>query len=1411
VRIAPERPANELLERLADHLGLDAASLTLRVPPGRVSLDQADDIGALDLRIGDELWLVPADQPPAPGAAGWEVAVVGGPLAGTRFPLPRGEHILGRSAAAGLRLADPAVSRAHLRLRAGGDTVVLLGGADRVATYLDGRPVGQGHRAEPGVPFEIGHSLLVVRRAPEARPRAARPSRGRLPFNRPPAGPPARPILEHDLPEPPAEPQRLRVPVAAVVAPLLVGAVLWLATRSVAGLLLALATPLMAVGPVLEDRLMGRWRRRRQRRSFHAELALSCEALARLRADEARALRASAPDAAELETRAALAMPELWERRPGRPGFLRLRVGWGDVESAVRVDQPAGGRPDLVGEAAAEAAATATLAAVPLTLELAEAGSVGLAGPCQAVDSLARWLVVQAAVLHSPRELTIAAFPPAAERDGEVDGWDWLRWLPHLRAAAAGDPVPQRDQRASELQRGLALELAERAAAADQAEPALLVLVHENAAVDRGLLAALLQPASGARLYVVWAGSERDLLPDGCRAVAELGETGLRLRLRRLDAGTEVVGVPDLVDASYADRVARALSGLEEVRTPPVTGCLPARVGLVRCLGVEPGEGLEAAVRSWWSAPAGDLAAPVGVGPQGVLTIDLREQGPHALVGGTSGSGKSEFLRAWVTSLAARHSPRRVSFLLVDFKGGTAFQDCARLPHVVGVVTDLAEHLLARVRQSLLAELKRREAAIAGAGCKEFIDFERLRPDQAPPVLVVVFDEFEQLLAEQPEFVTDAIVPIARLGRGLGVHLVLGTQRPQGSVPEAIRSNANVRVALRMLGEAQSQGVVEAPDAARIAPSARGRAYVRLSHLELVPVQVAYAGAREEGPTPAAVVEDLDAPAAVASGCQSEGRPAPGPTDFDRLVDAMRAVAAALGVAAPPRPWLAALPAVVRLGSLPRPEVAGPAQPAAVLGLVDEPRRQAQWPLVHSLPADGNLLVYGAAGSGKSTALRTLASSLASTHAPDRLRIYGLDFSNGALRPLEALPHVGAVAGPEEPERMTQLLRLLAAEAVQRRVTSRMRAPATWESAGLPAILLLVDEHASFRSVFERFDGGRYADLLDALVRDGRAVGVHCALSTSERRDLSGLLAAAIPRRLLLRVDGHDREALGLPAGVRLGPAPPPGRGFLDGLEVQVAVLADGTLAGERAAAAGLAARLAELHHGLEVPRVQALPDEVSAAALPAPLSPLRAVIGLGGDAVLPVAVDLRSDGHLAVCGPRGSGRTTALGALASSFGRATEPARLALMTGRRHSELTAAAAWWRAAAGPDACRDLAVAMTADLGGPGADALPVVVLVDDAELLLEGPVEAALRGLTRLGRDGPVRVVAALEVRSLRRYSEWLGDLRESRHALLLNPDVSADGEPFGCGPLPRPLRHWVPGRGFLLRAGHAIAVQVAR
>ncbi|SCD67761.1 DNA segregation ATPase FtsK/SpoIIIE, S-DNA-T family [Streptomyces sp. IgraMP-1] len=331
-----------------------------------------------------------------------------------------------------------------------------------------------------------------------------------------------------------------------------------------------------------------------------------------------------------------------------------------------------------------------------------------------------------------------------------------------------------------------------------------------------------------------------------------------------------------------------------------------------------------------WRAGGSTTAAPIGIAADGTFVLDIRRDGPHALVAGTTGAGKSELLQTIIASLAVANRPDALNYVLIDYKGGSAFMDCARLPHTVGMVSDLDAHLTERALASLAAELHRREEILFNTGTKDIEDYNdtrKLRPELEPmPRLVLVIDEFASLVAELPDFIA-GLVDIARRGRSLGVHLILATQRPAGVVSADIRANTNLRIALRVTDASESLDVIEAPDSGAIAKSTPGRAYVRSGAQSLVGVQSARIGGRRPavgGTGPKATHTPVP--------WQAYSRPLPRKaeaeddgtmvTDLAVLVDAVRGGAELMGFSEQRSPWLPPLAEQISLDGMaayPRP------------------------------------------------------------------------------------------------------------------------------------------------------------------------------------------------------------------------------------------------------------------------------------------------------------------------------------------------------------------------------------------------------------------------------------------------------------------------------------------------------------
>ena len=328
----------------------------------------------------------------------------------------------------------------------------------------------------------------------------------------------------------------------------------------------------------------------------------------------------------------------------------------------------------------------------------------------------------------------------------------------------------------------------------------------------------------------------REQLPASCTVVIEAGRDGAAV----LERPGDLVRVEDValsgIGADDAARAAMAMARLEDPELEVPGASLPGLVRLGPLLGMADPTAQE--VLDSWRAPGAQ--APVGVGERGMFSIDLVRDGPHGLVGGTTGSGKSEFLRTLVAGLAARNDPTSLTFILIDFKGGAAFKTCERLPHTIGTISNLDAQMADRALRALEAEMTYRQRVFAGAG--EGVDnldaYLATNPTEPMPRLLLVVDEFAMLAKEYPD-VLSSLVSVGAVGRTLGVHMILATQRPAGVVNDDILANTNMRVALRVQSREDSSNVIDVPDAAAIGRQQKGRALVKLGQDDITPVQTA--------------------------------------------------------------------------------------------------------------------------------------------------------------------------------------------------------------------------------------------------------------------------------------------------------------------------------------------------------------------------------------------------------------------------------------------------------------------------------------------------------------------------------------------------------------------------------------------
>ncbi|MGI5481691.1 type VII secretion protein EccCa [Streptomyces lavendofoliae] len=1002
----------------------------------------------------------------------------------------------------------------------------------------------------------------------------------------------------------------------------------------------------------------------------------------------------------------------LWERRRLDADFLRVRVGTGEMPVRdLRIADQGGSSvltpPDrfMLNEASALMDRFRTGTELPLTVPLDRVGNISVVGPREDCLRVARALLVQTAALHAPDDVGVALAVPG----DRLADWEWAKWMPHLLDTEQFDgPVAARRiaPSAPQLARQLGPELRRRASYA--------------AEVRRGLSGKDALSMS-SRLLVVTDGHGEDAVdlprPDDAVGLREMGVTVLHLLERRVQEpghvgvritvdGDQVAiedlrqeepvgahGTVDEVSVPFAEGVARMLAPLrlsaESLADAPLSG----PVDFADLLGIDDVARLDLA--TLW-APRGErafLRVPIGISDaHEPVLLDLKESselgmGPHGLCVGATGSGKSELLRTLVLALVATHPPEDLALVLVDYKGGATFAPFADLPHVAGVITNLENQagLVERVHASLAGEVKRRQQVLKDAGnVADIGDYAALRagkrPDLDPlPHLFIVIDEFGELLTAKPDFI-DLFLSIGRIGRSIGVHLLLSSQRIEGGRLKGLDTYLSYRLGLRTFSADESRTVLDTTDAFHL-PPLPGFGYLKVDTSHYERFKASYVSGAYRGPVRRAADEDtgplaLEYEAYNTLGRAEESGPqeAPvrrretGPTELGVVVEQLEN--------APTDPvrriWLPPLPGAVALDQVAGPLQAGPRGmqlsarrgPLQVpLGLLDDPTRQWQgeWYLDLTV-AGGHAAVIGGPQSGKTTLLRTLVLSLALTHTPREVGVYGLDLVGGGLQALTGLPHVGGVASRADRERAARTVEevrnmlALREDLFRAHNIDSVEQLRTLHAAGrLPQlasaeIVLVIDGFGALRDDFDDLD-----DAVVDILKRGGGYGIHVVAGMLRWNDVRIATQSYFGTRVELRLNDASETSVDRKLAETLSPDEP-GRVLTDGkLFAQAALprtdgLPDNTDLGtvlERTARQVRAAWSGEVAQPVRV-----LPHVLEPHLLPGPVAePKRVPIGLDQTALAPVLLDLFAhDQHLLVMGDSECGKTNLLKTVAAGL-----------------------------------------------------------------------------------------------------------------------------------------------------------------
>lgn len=818
----------------------------------------------------------------------------------------------------------------------------------------------------------------------------------------------------------------------------------------------------------------------------------------------------------------------LWERSYEDDDFLAIRMGLGSRPFEVRLKTPKQGfqlyEDELRNLPAELSKKYGILSNVPLTLDIRINHTIGIIGSQKNIRTILYETILNIISLHSYDEVKLVLV--TSPKQAHI--FDDFKNVPHIWSndkkvrffATNPDEVHFIFNIIDET-------IKEREGSQDRVNPPIphfvMIVTEPNLIEKEALLRYINDADNQVGITTIFAYGDITKLPKSCKTIIQSDDTRIGYYIKNKNANRFIPFALDNIETNRIRSFANELSRLPIKRDSRSLGIVDRisflqmyKAGNVRELGIE----------SHWdnNNSAKSLAVPIGVMAGGeAFSLDLHEayHGCHGLVAGTTGSGKSEFLQAFILSLAINYSPKEIAFVLVDFKGG----DMARpfmakpfapaLPHLSATISNLSGNILYRALVSLEAEIKSRQrifneaAAALGVDKLDINSYHKYykggRLDTPLPHLVIIIDEFAQLKTQQPDFLAQ-LINVAQVGRSLGIHLILATQKPSGIVDPQIMSNSRFRVCLKVADKQDSIDMINKPDAAMIKNP--GRLYLQVGYDEIYEcVQSGYSGA-DYAPTKTYMPDEeitvqmtdntanpIHSAKIDLSGEKSDK------TQLEAVVAEIVSLGQKKGLAAKPL-WLDMLPEKIDLHSL---NVGKKGLCSATIGLADYVRTQEQKPLIIDFAKTGHVGLYGASGAGKTTFLQTLVYSMVCNYGytPEELNLYAMDFGGRNLGYLADLPHTGGVVFADDENKLSELTSVLHDIIDERKRIFADNNCGTFadyraiRKEVLPAILVLIDNFASFRD--------KYMDIADSfidIISSGKTFGVYFVITGSTRNSI---------------------------------------------------------------------------------------------------------------------------------------------------------------------------------------------------------------------------------------------------------------------------------------------------------------------
>lgn len=1352
---------------------------------------------------------------------GWTVSVSGGLSTGDLLPvISNRPMIFGRSPQADLILTTESASWEHFTAETTPEGLIITDTGSTNGTSVNGQALTQASTTiTQATTVQAGGTTLHFQ--PQLTEHLApRPGTlnnitpsGTAPYNRPPRQ--ALPALPSPVEIPTKEKitNSVHFNLALIIAPLIMAGALVIMLNSMRYAVFALLSPIVLIGNWLEQKYRHNKKVKEEDERFAQALLDLKQDITETNHQEIERRKELVPDLTHLIRRATLPTTELWKRRSDAADFMLVRLADGNIPWDIPLDTK--NQNKTKDEEVEQLLSNNVLPNAPVIGNLNNAGVIGIVGDREGALALARSIVLQIALSCGPADTTIGLFMD----QGKEKDWSWASWLPHTRQA--GSTKGQRwiatgKDKSSEMLRAinntidsfitpsLLLLIDSEVLTEGRDAPARELLGHgrnqttQNSSL--GSLSSSRTPVVPVAGIVIAAAEEQ--LPASCTTIVRV----------RTDADADIFTPHDRkliteavlagISITQAENTAMSIAHFDDPELIIPGASLPSLVQMPELLQLNPPTAQ--GIQQLWKTKSG-IIAPVGIGNDGRYTLDLVKDGPHGLVGGTTGSGKSEFLRTLVAGLAAHSSPEELNFILIDFKGGAAFKACERLPHTIGTISNLDAQLADRAISALEAEMDRRQRlfAQAGDGVDNIKDYMATQPAEPMPRILLVIDEFAMLAKDFPD-VLQSLVSVAAVGRTLGVHMILATQRPAGVVNNDILANTNLRVALRVQSKEDSSNVIGVPDAATISRNQMGRAYIKLGQEDISAVQTALVtGHTESSGATAISIRSCDQFGFPLESLNTAPKQTSADNDLDVLIDAILEANHDMRLAEPRQVWPEALGTRVALNGYSQNIITdlGKVQPSAGsfngrqldFALADQPTLQRQIPQGWDLNL-GNLLLIGIPGSGTTTALSSLALTVASEISPENIDIAILDMGAGGLLPLKHLPHTIAYAGSggRAEEKRVRFIRFISKELEKRRANPQDHRP----------LLILVDGLATLRDEYDDFDGQQLLNQLYRVYAEGSSLGIHCAVTTSRARNIPSQINEVTTQRWVFKLsDKYDYSSLGI-KGKDL-PAPVPGR-CVSALTLEQMHIATPDMQLQEAV------QLASnkwAHTGYRKPdAIGLLPSRITPQALSAQCDlsqePWRIPVGIGEQTLEPVFLETYEGEHIFIAGPARSGKSSLLLALSeqirdSMVAPSAAPPEVWAICSRRSP--LAHVDYDQKAIGDEEIP----ALIAQLRLTDS---PVVLFIDDADIFADN--DRALQGLLDTNRPGLLIIAAGRTDDIKAQYNHWTKPLRKAKCGLLLQPNLDYDGDVLGAK-LPRkvPIDLTV-GRGFAVCAGSLDLVQ---